>query len=180
MIKSFTHSTTMIRYDIIASNNQPFLSMSTSYSQKNLLVQGQPFKRVERVILKKIKIYYRFLRRQTFLHRFPSKCFLNLLNRFLRKKTQPLCIPSSRGWFLNINVLKKSWTMQHNIMFLSFQINATILFGGQSYDYMYLIGVAITVLKILCCSELNQINYKINAPEEVLTYTCDLLLVSNS
>lgn len=53
--------------------------------------------------------------------------------------------------------------MQHNIMFLSFQINATILLGGLLYDY--LVGVNITVLKIICCSELNPINHKINAPE---------------
>lgn len=53
--------------------------------------------------------------------------------------------------------------MQHNIIFLSFQINAAILVVGQSYDY--LIGVAKTVLKILCCLELKPISYKIHAPE---------------
>lgn len=112
MIKSFTHSTTMIRYVIIASNNQPFLSMSTSYSQKNLLVQGHL-----KELFKKNQNIVSFSEAPNISTSFPSKCLLNLLNRFLRKETLPLCTPSSMGWFLNINVLKKvlDYATQHTV-----------------------------------------------------------------
>lgn len=78
MIKSFTHSRTMIRYDIIARNNQPFLSMSTSYSQKNLLVKEQPFKRVERVILKKNQNILSFSEAPNISTSFSFKVYTNI------------------------------------------------------------------------------------------------------
>lgn len=145
----------MIRYAFIARNNQPFYSISTSYSQEIFVCKDSPLE--DRVILKKkSKIYYRFLKRRSFLHRFSSK-WLTYFKSFLKKKD----IAPLHPWISMY--LKSYWTMQHNIMFLSVQINATILVVGQSYDY--LIGVAVIILKILRCSGLNRINYKINTPE---------------
>lgn len=116
MIKSFTHSTTMIRYDIIASNNQPFLSMSTSYSKKTFLCKDSPLKELKE-LFKKNQNILSFSEAPNISTSFPSKCLLNLLNRFLRKKTLPLCIPSSMCWFLNINILKKvlDYATQHTV-----------------------------------------------------------------
>lgn len=80
MLKSLTHSTTTIRCDLVASNRQASVQCQHHIIEETSLCKDSPLK--DRVI-SKIKINYRFLKRQTNISttegQFSFKMFTNKL-----------------------------------------------------------------------------------------------------